>query len=154
MCGPLILSWRVFHEVCMKPKADFWTPFLLCTHMYTFGITPSPTYDAYIIFLPTNPLHHHLIQNVCKLSFKKLPNIKSIQKLPENNRRNFPVFHTMVTKKIQRVFSNLFVLGWKLFDFVPRTFSAFRNLPRFPALDVLLLDGLGKRLKILMCNKI
>ena len=53
----------------------------------------------------------------------------------------------MVTKKTQGIFSNLFVLGWKFFDFVPRASSAFRNLSTFPALDFLLLNGLGKRLK-------
>ena len=123
MCGPLILSWRVFHEVCMKPKVDFWIPFLLCTHMYTFGITPSPTYDAYIIFLPTNPLHHHLIQNVCNLSFKKLQNIKSTLNQFKNYLKTIEGIFLFFTQWLQRKYDEfsptyLYLVGNYLTSFL------------------------------------
>ena len=54
----------------------------------------------------------------------------------------------MVTKKTERIFSNLLIFGWMFFDFVPGASSAFRALSTFPALGFLLLDGLGKRLEV------
>ena len=54
----------------------------------------------------------------------------------------------MFTKKTQGISSNLFVLGRKFSNFVPRASSAFRNFPTFLALDFShLSDALRKRLK-------
>ena len=53
----------------------------------------------------------------------------------------------MFTKKTQGISSNLFVLGRKFSNFVPRASSALRNFPTFLALDFSQLsDALRKRL--------
>ena len=66
-------------------------------------------YDAYIIFLPTTP-SHYLTHDVFKYFFyKKLPNIKPIEKQEKTIEGILlHVFHTMVTKKTLGVSSNLF----------------------------------------------
>ena len=99
----------------------------------------SPLY-TYVIFLLINPL---------QLSFKKLPNIKPIEKLPGNNRSNISALHAKVTKKQERIFGRLFVLGWKIFDFIPNASIAIRNYrlmrSRFSAIRC---SRKGKNLKV------
>ena len=58
-----------------------------------------------------------------------LPNIKPIEKLKTMEEILFPVFHTMFTKKTHGIYFNLYVLGRKFSDFVPKASSALRNFP-------------------------
>ena len=59
------------------------------------------------------------------------------------------VFSIIFTKKPQGISSNLFVLGRKVSNFVPRASNTFRSFPTFPALDFSQLsDALRKRLHI------
>ena len=54
----------IFCAVCTKSNE---ARLLLYTHI-CFWATPSPTYNAYIIFFANQPLHNHLIHNACNTS--------------------------------------------------------------------------------------
>ena len=123
----LMLPWEVFHEVCTKPNASFWTLVSPCTHIYSLGLPSSLTCDAYVMFFANH------------LSRKKLPNIKPIEILSENNRRDivFCLSHN-IYKENARNFLQV-ICTWS---------EIFRNFSMFFALDFWLLsDALRKRLK-------
>ena len=61
----LMLSWGVFHEVCTKPNAGFWTIVSPCTHICGLGLPSPPTCDAYVMFFAKQSLHHLPNHNAC-----------------------------------------------------------------------------------------
>ena len=82
-------------------------------------------------------------------SIKKLPNIKPIEKLSENNRRNivFCISHS-VYKENAKNFLQVVCTGRKFSYFVSMASSTLRNFPKFFALNFWQLsDALRRRLK-------
>ena len=99
--------------------------------------------------LPFVHICNFLLTNPLQLSFKKLPNIKPIEKLPGNNRSNISALHMKVTKKQERIFAKLFVLSWKIFDFIPSACIAIRNYRRIRSrFSAIRWSRKGKNLKV------
>ena len=92
--------------------------FLLYAHVRFCAAPPAPpAYDAYVFFLPTSPLHHHLTHNAFKSLSKKVIISKN-----RRNRRNivscFKSFRINIQKDLTKFLNGLLDLP---FYWVPIT---------------------------------
>ena len=84
------------------------------------------TYDVYVFFFVSQPLHHHLSNNVCTIFLLKSYQTLDQWENSENNRTNIVFYFSYnVYKENARNFLQ-FVCAWLEVFLIPRASSAFK----------------------------